>query len=92
MLEVIYNDPFTTLTIIDNYDEDEAIIVDSTLKLYAAIYYKDYDTDTMLELWENSVNQNLELSKIDDTIAHRKISAKNSIAAFKVFLGKFENN
>lgn len=92
MLEVIYNDPFTTLSIIDNMSASYALIVDSTLYRYAEIFYKDFNSSKMLELWENSVNQNLELSTIDDTIAYRKMSAQKSIASFKVFLGKFENN
>ena len=92
MLEVIYNDPFTTLSLIENYDEVGAIIADSTLKLYAAICYNDYDADTVLELWENSVNQNLELKTIDNTSAHREMLASKSIAAFKKFLENIKSN
>ena len=44
----------------------------------------------MLELWENSVNQNLELKTIDNTITYRKMLADKSIAAFKLFLENME--
>ena len=90
MLEVIYNDPFTTLSIIDNMSASYALIVDSTLYRYAEIFYKDFNSSKMLELWENSVNQNLELKTIDNTITYRKMLADKSINAFKEFLENME--
>lgn len=90
MLDVIYNDPFTTLSIIDNMSASYALIVDSTLYRYAEIFYKDFNSSKMLELWENSVNQNLELKTIDNTITYRKMLADKSIAAFKLFLENME--
>ena len=90
MLEVIYNDPFTTLSIIDNMSASYALIVDRTLYRYAEIFYKDFNSSKMLELWENSVNQNLELKTIDNTITYRKMLADKSIAAFKLFLENME--
>ena len=90
MLEVIYNDPFTTLSIIDNMSASYALIVDSTLYRYAEIFYKDFNSSKMLELWENSVNQNLELKTIDNTITYRKMLADKSIKEFKQFLENIE--
>lgn len=90
MLEVIYNDPFTTLSIIDNMSASYALIVDSTLYRYAEIFYKDFNSSKMLELWENSVTQNLELKTIDNTIIYRKMLADKSIQAFKQFLENIE--
>ena len=86
MLDVIYNDPFTTLTIIDNMSANYALIVDSTLYRYAEIFYKDFNSSKMLELWENSVYQNLELKNIDNTITYRKMVADKSIEGFKQYL------
>lgn len=90
MLDVIYNDPFTTLSIIDNMSASYALIVDSTLYRYAEIFYKDFNSSKMLDLWENSVNQNLELKTIDNTFTYRKMLADKSIAAFKLFLENME--
>ena len=90
MLDVIYNDPFTTLSIIDNMSASYALIVDSTLYRYAEIFYKDFNSSKMLELWENLVNQNLELKTIDNTITYRKMLADKSVAAFKIFLENME--
>ena len=45
----------------------------------------------MLDLWKNSVYQNLELKNIDNTITYRKMLADKSINAFKEFLEKIED-
>lgn len=92
MLEVIYNDPFTTLSIIDNMSASYALIVDSTLYRYAEIFYKDFNSSKMLELWKNSVYQYLQLEDIDDTITYRKMLAQKSIATFKQFLEELLDN
>ena len=67
-----------------------ALIVDSTLYRYAEIFYKDFNSSKMLELWKNSVYQNLELKNIDNTITYRKMLAQKSINAFKEFLENIE--
>lgn len=90
MLDVIYNDPFTTLSIIDNMSASYALIIDSTLYRYAEIFYKDFNSSKMLELWENSVNQNLELKTIDNTSTYREMLAQKSIQAFKQFLKELD--
>lgn len=90
MLDVIYNDPFTTLSIIDNMSASYALIVDSTLKTYATIIYNEFDTTSLLAAWVSSVIRNLELKTIDNTSTHREMLASKSITAFKKFLKELD--
>lgn len=90
MLEVIYNDPFTTLSIIDNADIETAYIVDDSLHIFTTINYHDFDIDDMLEIRQKTLAEDLQLEDIDGIITYRKMLADKSIAAFKLFLENIE--
>lgn len=90
MLEVIYNDPFTTLSIIDNADIEISYIVDDSFQVYATIEYWKFDINEISEIWKKTLAEYLKLEDIDNTIAHRKMLADKSIAAFKLFLENME--
>ena len=91
MLEVIYNDPFTTLSIIDNADIEKAYIVDDELQVYATINYHDFDIDEMLETWQKTLTEYLKLYDFDFSLEHRIMLADKSINAFKEFLENMED-
>lgn len=86
MLEVIYNDPFTTLSLIDNADIETAYIVDDSLHIFTTIKYYDFDINEMLETRQKTLAEYLQLEDIDDIITYRKMVADKSINAFKEFL------
>ena len=86
MLEVIYNDPFTRLSLIDNTDFEISYIVDDSLQVYATIQYHDFDIDEMLETRQKALAEYLKLEDIDFSFEHRKMLAQKSIRAFKLFL------
>lgn len=86
MLEVIYNDPFTTLSIIDNTDISISYIVDDSLHIFTTIKYYDFDIDEMLETRQKTLAEYLKLEEIDFSFEHRKMLADKSTQAFKLFL------
>ena len=92
MLEVIYNDPFTRLSLIDNTDIETAYIVDDSLSIYTKIEYWDSDISLISEKWQKALEEYLQLEDIDDTITYRKMLAQKSIATFKQFLEELLDN
>lgn len=86
MLDVIYNDPLTRLSLIENTDIEIFYIVDDSLQIYATIQYYDFDIDEMLETWQKALAEYLKLEEIDFSLDHRKMLAQKSTAAFKLFL------
>lgn len=86
MLDVIYNDPFTTLSLIDNADIEKAYIVDDELQIYATIEYWKFDINEISEIWQKTLEEYLKLEEIDFSLDHRKMLAQKSTAAFKLFL------
>lgn len=90
MLEVIYNDPFTTLSIIDNADIEKAYIVDDELQIYATIEYWCFDIIGISETWQKTLAEYFQLEDIDDTIAHRKMLADKSIKEFNTFIEMYK--
>ena len=92
MLEVIYNDPFTRLSLIDNADIETTYIVDDSFQVYATIEYWKFDINEISEIWQKTLEEYLQLEDIDETITHRKMLAQKSIQEFKQFLEKYRNN
>ena len=92
MLEVIYNDPFTRLSLIDNADIETTYIVDDSFQVYATIEYWKFDINEISEIWQKTLEEYLQLEDIDETIKHRKMLAQKSIQEFKQFLEKYRNN
>lgn len=90
MLEVIYNDPFTTLSLIDNADIEKAYIVDDELQIYATIEYWCFDIIGISETRQKTLEEYLQLEDIDDNITYRKMLADKSTQAFKLFLENME--
>ena len=90
MLEVIYNDPFTTLSLIDNADIEKAYIVDDSLQIYATINYHDFDIDEMLETWQKTLTEYLKLYDFDFSLEHRKMLADKSIKEFNTFIEMYK--
>ena len=86
MLEVIYNDPFTRLSLIDNTNFEISYIVDDSLQVYATIQYHDFDIDEMVETRQKALAESLKLEDIDFSFEHRKMLAQKSIQACKLFL------
>ena len=92
MLEVIYNDPFTTLSIIDNADIEKAYIVDDELQVYATIEYCKFDINEISEIWQKTLEEYFPLEEIDFISDYRKKVIQKSIQEFKQFLEKYRNN
>lgn len=90
MLDVIYNDPFTTLSLIDNADIEKAYIVDDELQIYATIEYWKFDINEISETRQKTLAEYLQLEDIDDTIAHRKMLAQKSIKEFNTFIEMYK--
>lgn len=90
MLEVIYNDPFTTLSLIDNADIEKAYIVDDELQIYATIEYWCFDIIGISETRQKTLAEYLKLEDIDLSFVHRKMLADKSTQAFKLFLENME--
>ena len=90
MLEVIYNDPFTTLSIIDNADIEKAYIVDDELQVYATIEYWCFDIFGISETRQKTLAEYLQLEDIDETITHRKMLADKSIKEFNTFIEMYK--
>ena len=86
MLDVIYNDPFTTLSLIDNADIEKAYIVDDELQIYATIEYWCFDIFGISETRQKTLAEYLQLEDIDETITHRKMLAQKSIKEFNTFI------
>lgn len=90
MLEVIYNDSFTTLSLIDNADIKTAYIVDDSLQVYATIEYWCFDIFGISETRQKTLAEYLQLEDIDETITHRKMLADKSIKEFNTFIEMFK--
>ena len=92
MLEVIYNDPFTTLSIIDNADIEKAYIVDDELQVYATIEYWKFDINEISEIWQKTLEEYLELEEeeIDFIIDYRKKVIDKSIKEFNTFIEMYK--
>ena len=90
MLEVIYNDPFTRLSLIDNADIETTYIVDDSFQVYATIEYWKFDINEISEIWQKTLEEYLELEEIDFISDYRKKVIQESIAAFKQFLENME--
>lgn len=90
MLDVIYNDPFTRLSLIENTDIEKAYIVDDELQIYATIEYWCFDIIGISETWQKTLEEYLQLEDIDDNITYRKMLADKSTQAFKLFLENME--
>lgn len=90
MLDVIYNDPFTRLSLIDNADIETTYIVDDSFQVYATIEYWKFDINEISEIWQKALAEYLQLEDIDDNITYRKMLADKSIQAFKLFLENIE--
>ena len=90
MLEVIYNDPFTRLSLIDNADIEKAYIVDDELQIYATIEYWCFDIFGISETRQKTLAEYLQLEDIDETITHRKMLAQKSIKEFNTFIEMYK--
>ena len=90
MLEVIYNDPFTRLSLIDNADIETTYIVDDSFQVYATIEYWKFDINEISEIWQKTLEEYFQLEDIDDTIAHRKMLADKSIKEFNTFIEMYK--
>ena len=90
MLDVIYNDPFTTLSLIDNADIEKAYIVDDELQIYATIEYWCFDIFGISETRQKTLAEYLQLEDIDETITHRKMLAQKSIKEFNTFIEMYK--
>lgn len=90
MLEVIYNDPFTTLSIIDNADIEKAYIVDDELQIYATIEYWCFDIFGISETRQKTLAEYLQLEDTDDNITYRKMLADKSIKEFNTFIEMYK--
>ena len=90
MLEVIYNDPFTTLSIIDNADIEKAYIVDDELQVYATIEYWCFDIFGISETRQKTLEEYLQLEDTDGNITYRKMLADKSIKEFNTFIEMYK--
>ena len=90
MLDVIYNDPFTTLSLIDNADIEKAYIVDDELQIYATIEYWCFDIFGISETRQKTLAEYLQLEDIDETITHHKMLAQKSIKEFNTFIEMYK--
>ena len=86
MLEVIYNDPFTRLSLIDNAEIEKAYIVDDELQVYATIEYWKFDINEISEIWQKTLEEYFELEEIDFLIDYRKKVIDKSIQGFNTFI------
>lgn len=90
MLEVLFNDSATTLSLVNVVDNEGLAIVDTTFHVYATISYNPFEpTNEDLEsLWDKSLKDYLSLDdKTDDTlIKWRKSVYEISNKNFKEFL------
>ena len=90
MLDVIYNDPFTTLSLIDNADIEKAYIVDDELQVYATIEYWCFDIIGISETRQKTLEKYLQLEDIEDNITYRKMLADKSIKEFNTFIEMYK--
>ena len=90
MLDVIYNDPFTTLSLIDNADIEKAYIVDDELQIYATIEYWCFDIFGISETRQKTLAEYLQLEDIDETNTQRKMLAQKSIKEFNTFIEMYK--
>ena len=90
MLDVIYNDPFTRLSLIDNADIETTYIVDDSFQVYATIEYWKFDINEISEIWQKTLEEYFPLEEIDFISDYRKKVIQKSIAAFKQFLENME--
>lgn len=90
MLDVIYNDPFTRLSLIDNADIEKAYIVDDELQIYATIEYWKFNINEISEIWQKTLEEYLELEEIDFIIYYRKKVIDKSIKEFNTFIEMYK--
>lgn len=90
MLEVLFNDSATNLTLVNVVDNEGLAIVDATFHVYATISYNPFEpsNEDLESLWDKALKDYLSLDdKADDTlIKWRKSVYENSNKNFKEFL------
>lgn len=90
MLEVIYNDCYSQLTLVNNINNESAVIIDDDFKVYQSLSYNPFQPsdEDFKSMWENAVNTYFMLGKDDNLKTYRENQAQQSINAFNEWLAK----
>ena len=91
MLEVIYNDSYSQLTLVNNLNKEGVVIVDDDFKVYGEISYEPYQptNDDFLYLWQQAISTYFHIGEENEPLgAYRQNMFEKSLGAFKEWLEK----
>ena len=89
MLETIYNDAYSELTLINNLNKETLYIIDSDYKVYGFISYNPFEpsNEDILDAWKRATSDYFELdNKTDHLVSYRASMKQRSDTAFKDWL------
>jgi len=91
MLEIIYNDSFSQLSIINKPNEEKVVVVDEDFKVYTSVDYGLFSpsNDDYKKMWRDAVYDYFKLGvDVDLLNDYRQRQSLNSVQAFDEWLDK----
>ena len=90
MLEVLYNDSFTQLSLVNNLNNESFAIIDDDFKVYETISYNPFEptNEDILMFWKEATKTYFGIGKSDDFKLWKSNQRKRSINAFHKWLEK----
>ena len=86
MLEILYNDNFSDLSLVVINDKETTMIIDSDLFKYWEETFDYTDTETLLKNWEDALLKYYRVGNEDVLPKWREEMYNKSLKAFKQFL------
>jgi len=91
MLEIIYNDSYSQLTLVNNLNNEKVVIVDDDFKVYEEISYSNEQpsNDDFINLFTKALTTYFHIGQENEPLgAYRQNMFDKSIGAFKEWLDK----
>ena len=93
MLEVIYNDSYSMLTILNNLNQESFVVVDDSFNTYETLTYNPFEPtkDDLIYLFENSLRTYFDLENKEKHILtsdYRRNMFDRSLELFKKWLNE----
>lgn len=91
MLEIIYNDCYSQLTLVNNLDNEKVVIVDDDFKVYEEISFSEIQpsNEDFINAFERALKTYFCIdNKKEPLKLYRQNMVDNSIGAFKEWLEK----
>ena len=88
MLEIIYNDSYSQLTLMNNLNNESLVVIDDDFKVYETLSYNPFEPndDDLFIMWEKSIKRYFRIGKKDNFTDWRKSMYEKSKELFMDWL------